>query len=311
MLTPALASFENLGNTFPVAAKSVTGISLLKLPKGANIHVFNDPSELRARSNRGFLLRVIQHIQIMVGWIGALRCAAFLWGGKVNPVQFTTLGLTSERGDLKNYPKEAIMPNTISLNQVASSLHVDNGQAVVSSKVIADQFGKSHKDVLRAISNLKCSEEFRRRNFALSNYMVQSGRNTTRTFKCFDLTKDGFVMTVMGFTGSKADQFKEAYIQAFNQMEAELVSNTNKLPAPHPIDSLDFTHQRWLVVVENGEVMGRRLLNTDEYLFNRKQFINFFKEPGVGFNQVDQLMELSKAVNDRLIKLAQAQGARC
>jgi 2-hydroxy-3-keto-5-methylthiopentenyl-1-phosphate phosphatase len=54
-------------------------------------------------------------------------------------------------------------------------------------------------------------------------------------------------------------------------------------------------------------VMGRRLLNTDEYLFNRKQFINFFKEPNIGFNQVDQLMELSKAVNERLVKLVQAE----
>jgi Rha family phage regulatory protein len=305
-----LASFENLGNTFPVAAKSVAGISLLKFSQDKNYHVFNYNPELDYLLNRGFFIPSVTVSKNYGGLDRSTLVRRVLVSGKANPVQFTTQRLASLCGDLKHH-KEAIMPNTISLNEVASSLHVDNGQAVVSSKVIADQFGKSHKDVLRAISNLKCSEEFRRRNFALSNYMVQSGRNTTRTFKCFDLTKDGFVMTVMGFTGSKADQFKEAYIQAFNQMEAELVSNTNKLPVPHPIDSLDFIHQRWLVVVENGEVMGRRLLNTDEYLFNRKQFINFFKEPNIGFNQMDQLMELSKAVNDRLIKLAQSQGAKC
>ncbi len=305
-----LASYGKLGNTSHVTAKSVTG--------------FGTPFYLKTQNTTSLAIAQNYAIGLIVvfycaksahpnyGGLGrAASAGRVLEGGSTNLVQFTTLVRLVPLGGENDHFKEAIMPNTISLNQVASSLHVDNGQAVVSSKVIADQFGKSHKDVLRAISNLKCSEGFRQRNFALSNYIVQIGSGASRKFKCFDLTKDGFVMTVMGFTGSKADQFKEAYIQAFNQMEAELVSNTNKLPAPHPIDSLDFTHQRWLVVVENGEVMGRRLLNTDEYLFNRKQFINFFKEPNIGFNQMDQLMELSKAVNDRLIKLAQSQGAKC
>ncbi|OAH95758.1 hypothetical protein AZH52_01600 [Proteus mirabilis] len=38
----------------------------------------------------------------------------------------------------------------------------------------------------------------------------------------FQMTKNGFVFLVMGFTGKKAAQFKEAYISEFDRMEAEL-----------------------------------------------------------------------------------------
>jgi len=36
------------------------------------------------------------------------------------------------------------------------------------------------------------------------------------------ITRDGFMLLAMGFTGKKAMQFKLAYIEAFNQMEQEL-----------------------------------------------------------------------------------------
>lgn len=300
-----IASGGYLGNTYLVAAKSVTGISLLKLPKGAIVHVFNINPNWGHCLYRGFLLRAFQHIQIMVGWAGALRCAAFLWGGKANPAQFTTLSLASESGDLANYPKEAIMPSQISPSQVASSLRVDNGYAYVTSNELAKVFGKSHNNVIRDIEALDCSSEFSLLNFERSSYRAGNGQ----TYKNYHITRDGFAFLAMGFTGKKAAQFKEAYIQAFNQMEKQLVSNTNKLPALHPVDSLDFAYQRWLVEVQNGAVKHKRLLNSDEYLFNRKQFINFFKEPDVGLNQIEQLVELSNAVNDRLLSLIkQKQG---
>jgi phage regulator Rha-like protein len=36
------------------------------------------------------------------------------------------------------------------------------------------------------------------------------------------MTRDGFTLLVMGFTGKKAMEFKERYIEAFNNMEMEL-----------------------------------------------------------------------------------------
>ncbi len=47
-------------------------------------------------------------------------------------------------------------------------LTTHDGTPMVSSLMVAEKFGKLHKDVLRALENLKadCPEDFRQRNFA-------------------------------------------------------------------------------------------------------------------------------------------------
>lgn len=91
---------------------------------------------------------------------------------------------------------------------------------VVTSLDVAETFGKRHADVLRDIENLECSPEFRERNFALSKYSVENNR---KTYPMMYMTRDGFTILVMGYTGEKAMQFKEAYIRQFNAMEKALI----------------------------------------------------------------------------------------
>lgn len=90
---------------------------------------------------------------------------------------------------------------------------------VVSSLDVAETFGKRHSDVLRDIEHLQCSEDFTQRNFALSCYKDSSGK----TNKEYMITRDGFTILVMGYTGEKAMKFKEAYIRQFNEMEKALI----------------------------------------------------------------------------------------
>lgn len=87
-----------------------------------------------------------------------------------------------------------------------------------TSRKIADAFGKEHKNVIRDIENLDCSDKFTQLNFELSVYKDKSGKQN----KEYIITKDGFVMLAMGYTGEKAMAFKEAYIAEFNAMDAEL-----------------------------------------------------------------------------------------
>lgn len=94
-----------------------------------------------------------------------------------------------------------------------------NGVVVASSRKVAGVFSKRHDVVLRAIDNCECSDEFRNRNFVVSYYREGRGK-----YKEYLLTKDGFAFIVMGFTGKKAAQFKEAYINRFNEMEAFIKS---------------------------------------------------------------------------------------
>ena len=101
-----------------------------------------------------------------------------------------------------------------------------NDQVKTNSVLVAKVFNKEHGKVMRDIANLKCSNDFRAANFGLSSYVNEQNKE----FPMYEMTKDGFTFLVMGYTGQKAAEFKEAYINAFNKMEAELKSQKPALP---------------------------------------------------------------------------------
>lgn len=90
---------------------------------------------------------------------------------------------------------------------------------VVTSLDIAETFGKEHARVLRDIRDLDCSDEFRVGNFAESYYINTQNKKQPMYY----ITRDGFTLLVMGYTGEKAMRFKEAYIRQFNAMEKALI----------------------------------------------------------------------------------------
>lgn len=97
----------------------------------------------------------------------------------------------------------------------------ENNQVTTDSLTVADRFGKRHSDVLRSIKMLKCSKEFGERNFALSSYITEQGKEQPY----YDMTYDGWMFLVMGFTGEKAAEWKEKFIKAFRAMEAVVREN--------------------------------------------------------------------------------------
>jgi len=104
------------------------------------------------------------------------------------------------------------------------SLQIFEGHATTTSNQIAEHFGKQHKDVLRAIRNLRntVDADFYQRNFALIQIITDLGIGRTRQDPAYRITRDGFVFLAMGFTGKEAAAWKVAYLTAFNRMEAEL-----------------------------------------------------------------------------------------
>ena len=90
---------------------------------------------------------------------------------------------------------------------------------VVTSLDVAETFGKEHARVLRDIRDLDCSDEFRVGNFAESYYINTQNKKQPMYY----ITRDGFTLLVMGYTGEKAMRFKEAYIRQFNAMEKALI----------------------------------------------------------------------------------------
>ena len=103
---------------------------------------------------------------------------------------------------------------------------VVNGKVVVTSKQVADHFGKIHRDVMRAVDKLisDIGEEKGGVFYAHSSYISEQNK----TLPCYSMTRDGFSLLAMGFTGVDAQQWKIKYITAFNAMEAEILSNRTK-----------------------------------------------------------------------------------
>ncbi|KZT94619.1 putative antirepressor protein [Lactiplantibacillus plantarum] len=92
-----------------------------------------------------------------------------------------------------------------------------NKQAVTSSLQVAEVFEKNHRDVLKAITNLKRDV----RNFAQMFSETNIPDSYNRNRRAFYMNRDGFTLLAMGFTGDKALQFKLQYIEAFNSMEEQ------------------------------------------------------------------------------------------
>lgn len=116
-----------------------------------------------------------------------------------------------------------------------------HGDVRTTSVKIAEAFGKRHDDVLRKIRSLDCSDDYRLRNFAetVVKRINPSGGKEIES-KVWEITKDGFMFLVMGFTGKKAAAIKEAYIERFNAMAQRLqqlsasIAITHKNQPPKP-----------------------------------------------------------------------------
>ena len=96
-------------------------------------------------------------------------------------------------------------------------IQVNNGQLVVSSRQIAENFGKLHKDVLESIREILVAE-----NSAAKLFFESTFENRGKQYPEYLMNRDGFSLLAMGFTGKKALEWKLKYIQAFNEMEKQL-----------------------------------------------------------------------------------------
>jgi Rha family phage regulatory protein len=98
------------------------------------------------------------------------------------------------------------------------TLHGDH--PATNTQIIAEYFGKNHKDVMRDLRSLMadCDEDFNGRNFAPVEYYDKKGEKRPM----YEVTKKGFMLLSMGFTGANATKLKIAFIDEFERMEAAL-----------------------------------------------------------------------------------------
>jgi Rha family phage regulatory protein len=139
------------------------------------------------------------------------------------------------------------------MNQLVT---IENGKAVTDSLTVAEVFVKEHKRVMQDVRDLGCSEEFRQHNFVLSSYV----NSQNKELPMYYMSKKGFTLLAMGYTGKEAMKFKEAYIDEFERMEEEIkkprvLSEKEQLMASMKL-SLETAEEITAVKEEVKEVRG-------------------------------------------------------
>ena len=188
------------------------------------------------------------------------------------------------------------MAQAISCGAPAPVLAVINGIPTTTSLDVARYFGKRHGHVLRAIHDLidQLPPE-RQPNFGLTFLDVTGPNGATRSEPGYRLTRDGFTLLAMGFTGARALEFKLAYLDAFNRLEAEVARRP--LPSPATILDIDvgaarlaLTGAAQLGAEVQAEALGR--LSSDGWLEGGRWLLSFVPDdyrPGQCRPRVERL----------------------
>jgi len=96
---------------------------------------------------------------------------------------------------------------------------IKNRNAVTTSLVVAESFEKRHDNVLRDIENIKKDVL----NFEEMFFEGKKPDSYGRERKVYYMNRKGFTLLSMGFTGTQARKFQLSYIDAFDEMEKQLL----------------------------------------------------------------------------------------
>ena len=132
------------------------------------------------------------------------------------------------------------MKSLTTIHNQADLVAAIRGTAKTDSLLVAKEFGKRHDNVIQTIKKMGCSPEFSLLNFKERDYTDDRGKSQIM----YEITRDGFMGLVMGFTGKKAWNCKEKFIHAFNLMEKVIQQRTDT---------------EWLEQRQTGKVARREL----------------------------------------------------
>lgn len=110
----------------------------------------------------------------------------------------------------------------ININNVNVGFEVVNSGVFTTSLSVANVFEKRHSDILAQIREFP-KDDFNERNFSLVKYLDQKGEARPM----YNLTRDGFLLLVMGFIGARAYKWKIKFIEAFNKMESNNIDDNS------------------------------------------------------------------------------------
>ena len=106
----------------------------------------------------------------------------------------------------------------------------DSNQPLTNSKLVAEVFGKEHRNVVRDIKNLIEGGVLKNEQTPMFEEMTYINEQNKQSYPMFIMNQDGFTLLAMGFNGKKAMEFKLKYIEAFNAMKRQIEQSNPSVP---------------------------------------------------------------------------------
>ena len=163
-------------------------------------------------------------------------------------------------------------------------LTIQNNKPVVSSRQITESFEKTHNHVLRDIDALKKDVS----NFGQMFFETVEADSYGRNQRSYLMTRDGFTLLAMGFTGKKALEWKIKYIEAFNEMEKQLSQ-------PKQLSKTELLSQALLIAheeLEDSKKQVAALTEQNSYLTPRADYYDALCDQNLLTNFRDTAKEL-------------------
>lgn len=106
----------------------------------------------------------------------------------------------------------------------------ESNQPLTNSKLVAEVFGKEHRNVVRDIKNLIEGGVLKNEQTPMFEETTYINEQNKQSYPMFIMNQDGFTLLAMGFNGKKAMEFKLKYIEAFNAMKRQIEQTKPSVP---------------------------------------------------------------------------------
>lgn len=148
-------------------------------------------------------------------------------------------------------------------------LSTKSGEPVASSRQVAENFGKEHKDTLESIRQILAAEN----SATKSMFYETTFENRGKQYPMYLMNRDGFTLLAMGFTGKAALEWKLKYIAAFNEMEKKLAEQPKLTRSQLLATALIAAHEELEEKDKQIETMKPKALFADAVSASKKSIL--------------------------------------
>lgn len=148
-------------------------------------------------------------------------------------------------------------------------LSMKSGEPVASSRQVAENFGKEHKDTLESIRQILAAEN----SATKSMFYETTFENRGKQYPMYLMNRDGFTLLAMGFTGKAALEWKLKYIAAFNEMEKKLAEQPKLTRSQLLATALIAAHEELEEKDKQIETMKPKALFADAVSASKKSIL--------------------------------------